>query len=268
VAGGDPHNEAVLNVYARLNLRDLGGLVSRDGRQVASGLVFRSGALYEPTAQEVPALERLGLVEVFDLRTAAERAELAMPWPAATVNWLDVMGPNSTAAPARLRELLADPVQANAEMGDGRAAELFADAYRQFVNSPQGLAAYSCLLHGIAHARGPVVFHCTAGKDRTGWAAAVLLELLEVPRHEVMADYLRTNEVTAPTFDAYREAYASVGGDVGVLSAALVADAAYLAAAFDEMEATWGDVSFYVSRGLGLSDDDVALIRERLLVEA
>ncbi len=258
----------MLDVHARLNLRDLGGMASNDGRRVASGLVYRSGALHDPTHHEVSALAQLGVVEVFDLRTEAERAERATPWPSATVNWLDVLGPNSMAAPARLRELLADPARARAEMGEGRASALFVDAYRQFVTSQQGLEAYSRLLLGIARAQGPVVFHCTAGKDRTGWAAAVLLELLDVRRDDVLTDYLRTNDVTAPTFDAYREAYAASGGDVDVLEAALVADAAYLEAAFSEMEATWGDVSLYVMRGLGLSADDVEQLRRRLLVEA
>lgn len=81
----------------------------------------------------------------------------------------------------------------------------------------------------------PAVFHCTTGKDRTGWAAAALLTLLGVPRHQVYADYLRSNDYIIPAYQKHIDAFVAAGGEKSIALAILGVRTEYLDAAFDEM---------------------------------
>lgn len=115
-----------------------------------------------------------------------------------------MLGDNPGVAPARLRALLADAVEAERLLGDGKAEEMFAETYRQMVLSPRAGAAYRAFVDTVADgAAGPVLFHCTAGKDRTGWAAALLLLLLGASRDVVRIEYLAVNPVVRVAFRPY-----------------------------------------------------------------
>jgi protein-tyrosine phosphatase len=115
--------------------------------------------------------------------------------------------------------------------------------YRWFVTDAGARARFAAVLRVIAEADGaPVLFHCTAGKDRTGWTAALLLTALGVPREAVLADYLLTNE---------RAARLIARADPLLLPLAR-ADAAYLDAAFDEIARGWPTFEAFWHDGLGL----------------
>ena len=86
----------------------------------------------------------------------------------------------------------------------------------------------------------PALFHCTTGKDRTGWAAAALLTLLGVPKETVMEDYLRSNDYIIPKYQKVIDAFVEAGGDASIPPAILGVKKEYLEAAFDEMETKHG----------------------------
>jgi len=112
-----------------------------------------------------------------------------------------------------LISLLKDPQKANAELGDGKVEKMFKDAYRQFISLESANTAFSELFRSLGDENElPALFHCTTGKDRTGWAAAAFLTLLGVPEEMVMEDYLRSNDYILPMYDDLIQQFVDAGG--------------------------------------------------------
>jgi len=235
------------------NFRDVAGDGYRttDGATLRTGVLFRSNEL-RLSDDDVAHLRERGLVDIFDLRGQGEIDEHPdMEVPGATWHHLEVAG---------------IPMEAVADLQSAEQSEaVMRSVYRAFVEREGARAAFGELLRRVAHGTGPQVFHCTAGKDRTGWSAALVLRLCGVPEETVLADYLLTNR-----FDGTRTKYLGLvrehlGEDmVGVYEAVMVADAGYLAEADTAVAERYGDLSAYVRDGLGLGDDDVAALRARL----
>ncbi|RKE20731.1 tyrosine-protein phosphatase [Streptomyces sp. TLI_171] len=236
-----------LHLASAPNFRDLGGYRTADGRWVKLGQVYRSDDLSKLTDQDLAKLHRLGIRTVFDLRTPAEQqsAPDRLPVGARAVS-ANVLGAADTG-----RFEVTDP-QA--------AVDMMVAAERTMVSSDTARAAYSQLL-AAADDRGAVLFHCTAGKDRTGWGAAALLTALGVPQETVRADYLASNayraQVNAATLAQLPPAYRSVYQPL------LDVRPEYLAAGFDEVEARYGSFDAYLRSGLGVN---AKKLRQDLLV--
>ncbi|WP_371777943.1 tyrosine-protein phosphatase [Streptomyces sp. NBC_01438] len=253
-----------------LNLRDLGGIALQYGCQVRPGRVLRSGQLSGLGPADDAAVTALGIRTVVDLRTADERASAPdrLP-PGARLFVADVLGDNPGVAPARLRALLADTVEAERLLGDGRAEEIFAETYRQMVLSPRAAAAYRAFVDTVADsAAGPVLFHCTAGKDRTGWAAALLLLLLGASRDTVRVEYLAVNPVVRVAFRPYVQNFLDAGGDPEIASAIIEVRPRYLDTALDAMDERWGGLDGYVRNGLRLPEEALRRLRAELVAPA
>jgi protein-tyrosine phosphatase len=236
------------------NLRDVGGWPTRDGRHVKGGLVYRSISLHRLVGGDVKAVEALGLRTVYDLRTEAERtAEPDRPLDGVEHVVVDVLADSQDAAPADLVGLLSDPKRAREMLGDGKAETLFTGAYREIVSLPSALAGYRELFTGLGDSdRRPALYHCTTGKDRTGWATAALLTLLGVERELVMQEYLLTNEQLVPALEPIFERFEAAGGDRAVLMPVLGVEASYLDASFHEMHDRFGTIEGYFAEGLGI----------------
>jgi len=116
---------------------------------------------------------------------------------------------------------------------------------------------------------GPIVYHCTAGKDRTGWATAVILTILGVPRDQVFADYLLSNSYLAAKNAATISSVKASGApiDPAFLEPVLTVRRDYLQSAFDEVDRNYGSFDAYVRDGLGISDMQVAALRRKYLSE-
>ncbi|WP_074852072.1 tyrosine-protein phosphatase [Gordonia westfalica] len=253
------------------NLRDLGGWATADGRRVRSGLVFRSTELHRLAGDDLTKFDALGITAVFDLRTVAERSAAPDPdLPGVAEVPLDVLADSSTAMPARLNEVVADPAavaEASEVLGGGKAAELMEGTYRQIVSLPSAHAAYHRLFTALAEPAQPgaALFHCTTGKDRTGWAAATFLTVLGVGRDEVFDDYLLTNDELIPALHPVFAAFQAAGGDPDVLKPVLGVQRNYLEGAFEEMTAQFGDIEGYFRDGLGLDPAVPEQLRKRYL---
>ncbi|MCD2144828.1 tyrosine-protein phosphatase [Gordonia paraffinivorans] len=253
------------------NLRDLGGWVTADGRKVQTGRVYRSTELHRLAGDDRTKFEELGITLIFDLRTAAERQAAPDPdLPGVTDVPLDVLADSATAIPAHLNAVLADPAmvaKANEALGGGKAETLIEGTYRQIVTLPSARAAYRRFYEELAEpsTSGAALFHCTTGKDRTGWAAATFLTVLGVSRDEVFEDYLLTNDELIPALHPIFAAFEKAGGDPDVLSALLGVRREYLEGAFDEMVKEFGDIDGYFTKGLGLDASVPEKLRERYL---
>jgi protein-tyrosine phosphatase len=271
VGGEDPRTGpgVRIDVPSVPNLRDIGGYDVAGGGRVRMGQLYRSVELNHLRGDDVSALARLGVRTVFDLRTEAERlAEPDVLPPGAKAVVCDVLAGDKNTAPAQLFEVLGDPAAARELLGGGKAAELFRDGYRQIVALPSALAAYHRFFVDIAQdALRPALFHCTTGKDRTGWAAATTLLLLGVSEEDVFHDYLLTNRDLLPALKPLYDKFKAAGGDPRLLDPVLGVDRSYLQTALDELRARYGTVEAYFTDGLGVDAARQDALR-RALVES
>lgn len=256
-----------LGIASVPNLRDLGGYSTGDGKRTASGLVYRSNQLSGIAPADMDKLARLGLKNAFDLRTAEERNKRPEELPPG-VNYvvLDVLADSPQAGPAQLESLMADPKAANAALGGGKVTAAFQASYREFVSLPSARRVFKKLFLSLGDEKQlPALFHCTTGKDRTGWAAAAFLSLMGVPKAEVYEDYLRSNDYILPAYQKAIDAFVAAGGDAEIPPAILGVKKEYLDAAFDEMEKRYGSIERYFSEGLGITAEEQQAIRRLYL---
>jgi protein-tyrosine phosphatase len=236
------------------NLRDVGGLRTRTGGHLRTGLLYRAAGLHTLDPGDVPAFDRLGIRTVYDLRLRREQAE-APDRLEATTRYVpaDVLAGWTRGGPSQLFEWVSDPAAAHAGLADGRAEALWVEQYRAFVRLPAARAAYGAMLRDLAaEASRPALVHCTTGKDRTGWAAALMQLLLDVPDDAVMEHYLRSRDHLAPFVAIVLEGLAARGVDPELFVPVFDVRPAYLEAAIDELRAGYGTVAAYVADGLGV----------------
>ena len=246
------------------NLRDLGGWPIPDGH-VRYGLLFRSAEFSDLRGDDAAAFARLGIRTVYDLRTQAERAKQPSQVPPGTEYVvLDILKDSSQAGAAQLLAVLGDPKAAEAMLGGGKALALFEESYREIVSLPSALVGYRQFFSAIAgEEHTPAVFHCTTGKDRTGWAAASTLLLLGVSTDDVFADYLLTNDQLLPALQPVLDQFRSIGGDPDLLKPVVGVRKEYLETALDEMQKRYKTIDGYFSQGLGLDAATIGKLRVR-----
>jgi protein-tyrosine phosphatase len=248
------------------NFRDVGGLPTTDGRRVRFGVLFRSGHLAHATQEDSEFLASLGLHTVFDFRNAADKKlegpDVELPG-VRNVN-LPLSDP---ADGAEFWKMVRDGEieQLRGILGDGRAADRMITSYRTIIK--ERTAEHARVLRSLAEDSVPALMHCAAGKDRAGLSIAVTLLALGVEREAIIADYLESN-AKHRRYKVRRSSSSSAGYSPEVmelLSPLFEARAEYLAAAFETIEETWGDIDSYLEQGLGLTPELRASLRERLL---
>ncbi|MBB4662760.1 tyrosine-protein phosphatase [Conexibacter arvalis] len=251
------------------NLRDAGGLETVDGGRVRTGLLYRSGQLDRLDDGALERFAALGVATVVDLRTTAERTAGPDRLPDGVgLLVANVLGDHDHAVPAQLPRLIRSPADVERAVRDGVVQRLFEQTYREFVTLPSAREAYALLFRSIADAgddAGPLLYHCTAGKDRTGWASASLLMLLGVPDEAILDDFMLSDELALRAFRPLIDAFAAGGGDPDALRPILGVQPGYLRAGVDHLRAVHGTIEGWFADGLGLGADVQARLRERLL---
>lgn len=241
------------------NFRDVAG--REDGYVAAGGLHVRKGVFYRanaitPSAEDLETLESLHLTAAYDLRTEAEIAA----------------NPNTLPSGVRyekIQVLAADPSGDVASITTKEQAWAYVQSgYRSTVSDPVSRAGFGQLLTELANTSGAQVFHCTAGKDRTGWGSALLLSIAGVPRETIMEDYLLTNEYSAAAIEAKVARIAAAKGPeyAEVYRQLLGVDVSYLQAAFDELDHNYDSFDSYLVDGLGLDVATIVKLKLKLLV--
>ncbi|MEI8082340.1 MAG: tyrosine-protein phosphatase [Actinomycetes bacterium] len=256
------------------NFRDVGGHPTADGSTVTRGIAFRSGQLNTLDDASEQDFAATGISTVFDLRTEAEMQAAPDQVPVGVkVVHLDVLADHEDAGPAQLGKLIAmamtegdHPLQTVEDLlGNGRAEQMMVSAYQSFVTLNSAKAAYREYFLELATGTGPSLFHCTAGKDRTGWAAASLLLFLGVDPEVVLSDYLASNEPTRKAFAPLVDYFTAQGGDANLILPMLQVRTSYLQGAIATMNSTFGSIDGYLTIGLGLDRDQLSRLRSRLL---
>ncbi|WP_051966875.1 tyrosine-protein phosphatase [Kitasatospora mediocidica] len=284
-----------LGLRGAVNARDLGGYRTADGRVLRNGVALRSDGLNRLGEEDVELLGGLGLRQIVDLRSLDEVRE-AGPDRVPGLPVADIAAAELSAQPVTvqrtspdgitlhhlpvfaadfdiyvaLRDALADrdPVKQHDLLGDGRAAEMMIGLYRWFVTDPVARERFATVLRLLAAPDGtPLLFHCTAGKDRTGWTAALLLTVLGVDLETVYEDYLLTNVRSGALIEQIVESFGTRGlmQNPSLLLPLFRADRRYLEAAYEEVAAGWPTFDAFWRTGLGLDDTVLAGLRKNLL---
>jgi protein-tyrosine phosphatase len=243
-----------LDIASVPNLRDVGGSPTRDGRAVRTGLLYRSGALNRLDGADLEAFGRLGIRRVYDLRGERERSFAPDRLPPGTAYVTgDVLADWTEGGPDRVFGWWTDPLAARRGLGEGRGRALWMDQYRGLVTLPSAHAVYGRLFRDLGRAENrPALVHCSGGKDRSGWAAAALLLLLDVAPEVVMADFLRSAWRDDASASAMLDDLVARGGEPELWLPIFDAVPAYLEAALDEVHRSYGSIQAYFADGLGV----------------
>jgi protein-tyrosine phosphatase len=237
------------NLAGASNFRDLGGYPAGDGRKVRWRQIFRSNHLGLVTEADIRVLRGLGLKSAFDFRGVEERAVAMCALEEIAVHSL----PIEPTVQATLRARRAN----GAPLSSTDALDVMRDSYRNYVR--QSTPSYRALFAHLIEDRAPLVIHCTAGKDRTGFACALILHALGVPDETIAEDYLLTNRFyrrdpnsSSDLPDEVRQVLGSV-------------ETSFLAAAFEAITEEYGDLESYFGDGLSLGARERAQLKARYL---
>ncbi len=263
VASANWDNQGVFILEGQQNFRDIGGSRDVDGSLVASGEVYRSGELSTLTDADLIRFEGLGIRTVVDFRSEVEATLHHDRLPASVTYHPFPIMPGSRDSSAERLFKTFNPTDFPA----------FEDVYRSLVR--EHASEYRALIHLVADPDSrPLVFHCTAGKDRTGVAAALLLTLLGVAWPHVEEDFLESNAILSQQAPEIMERWTRSLADSGRqldpdtrdrLKRLLRVEPSYLAAARDEMITLGGSVDAYLAEYLGIEDHIRSALRQQLL---
>ncbi|MCP3369055.1 tyrosine-protein phosphatase [Bradyrhizobium cajani] len=230
------------------NFRDLGGYPTIDGRTTRWRRLFRSNHLGQLTAADIEIVRALGVRSALDFRGLEERAAGICVVDEITVYSLPIEPTVVATLRAELaRGTLTAPV----------ALEIMRESYRNYVR--HNTHSFRNLFGHLLEDRAPLVIHCTAGKDRTGFACALILHALGVPDDVIADDYLLTNQ------HYKRDATAAIDLPEDVRNAIGSVEASYLAAAFEAVGKEYGDLETYLRDGLKLGAVERTALKERYL---
>lgn len=216
---------------------------------VRAGTLFRSDHLGALDADDARQIQSLGIRRVLDFRGIHERTSAACVLPEVSVH--------SLAIEPTVVQVLKDLLEAGHELSEAEVVAHMQDTYRGFVR--QSSHRFREFFDLLLASNEPTVFHCTAGKDRTGFAAALVLFALDVGADEVMRDYLLTNERLKPAFIA--------GSPMPrqVLRVLTRVQPEFIEAAYQAVQQDFGSIEGYLRDGLGLRQPERDRLRELYL---
>jgi protein-tyrosine phosphatase len=233
------------------NLRDLGGLCSRDGRRVRTGRLFRSGNPGMASAADIARLRTLGLDEVIDFRSSEEKSVDESGF-ANAFNWVALPVLEGSMS---MNELVPRLRTATWQEMD----DFMLQVYRDFPIKHQ--SAFGSFMKQAETGRA-LLYHCSTGKDRAGFATFLLLSALDVAPDAILANYLESNHWNRRLVHGLRARLESLGISPEVAMPLLEVRAGYLQASLQAIEQEWGSTARFLSDALAL---DVQRLRAHYL---
>lgn len=254
------------------NFRDIGGYRSRDGRRVKWGKVYRSGVMNRLSERDISYLDPLEIATIIDFRSSEERDSEPTLWESrgAEIFSRDYASVNAEEGTQSLFSALLS--------GDATPESMtraMADSYYQMAIDQRD--SYRVLFDRLIHYDSPLLFNCSAGKDRTGIAAALILEALDVPRETLVDDYALSDN-----YVDFMQTFVEDSSDVGsgqsenpyaflaqlppeLLMPLMASSPLYIETALQDIEENYGSVLNYIREELEVSDAELSQLRSRLL---
>ena len=258
------------------NGRELGGLVMQDGRSIRWRKLVRSGNLSLASDRDVAMLKgRFQLSDVYDFRFDAEVAgapdrEMEGVHNTQLSTLPQALIDGFTAGRADTSQFqVAGFMERLAEYAfDPRAQELARQLYPAIVTNPTSQQRYGAFLRGVLNAEGGVLWHCSQGKDRAGWATAFVLAALGADRKTIVEDFSLSNVSYAPAVEAVSERITRMGGGEGELAfirAMVGVSVEYFESTLDLIDAKYGSLEAYLEKALGFSAEEQTALQSKLL---
>ena len=258
------------------NARDMGTLVMQDGQTIRTGMLVRSGCLAKASDGDVAVLkEKYRLTDVFDFRFEAEAN--AAPdriidgvsythlstLPTAFIQGFSASRPDTTRMDTRdmaamLMKYAFDP----------KAQTMARKLYPAIVTDSTAQHYYGEFLRGILRAKGGVLWHCSQGKDRAGWASAFLLAALGASRETIVADFDLSNQSYAPAVEAMTDRVKGKKGSdeaVAFIRAMVGVSRENFETTLDLIDQRYGSLSGYIENQLGFSKEEQQQLRIKYL---
>lgn len=249
------------------NFRELGGLPAAGGT-VAHGTLYRSAHLAGASDDDLAVLAALGIRTIVDLRTDADHTGdggLDRVPDGVAHHRIPVVDSSGRAAEMRAVLVEGDSAAIAALYGDGRAEALAREGVVEMALDPEKTAVFTQVLEHVERdVHRPVLWHCSAGKDRAGWAATLVAMTLGVPDDALMDHYLESNRHRP--VQARIDHYAALGVDASPLRAFMEVRAEYLQAALDAIDAAFPSRAAYLETVHGFDAARVDGLRAELVV--
>ncbi len=256
-----------IDLQGAANVRDLGGYVTYDGAKVKSGKLVRADALAKLTDADLQKLAALKLQKVIDLRTPAEVQSMgADKLPAGVALVARPIDDGGMFVKMYQAISSKDPVQQQNMLGDGKAEQIMQNVYLNFF-TPDALGKFGQSVRDLADTANATLYHCTAGKDRTGWLSYVTLRAVGVPESVARQDYLLSNQYRAAADAALRAQLQQAGimQNPDLLIPLQEVRDAYLDVALQQIDEKFGDFGKYLTDGLGLDGWTLMKLRKNLV---
>jgi protein-tyrosine phosphatase len=271
------HSQRAIAFDGIENARDMGTLLMHDGRVVRTGMLIRSGCLAKATDSDVTMLkEKYHLTDVFDFRFEAEAN--AAPdriidgvsythlstLPAALIQGFSSAG-RSDSARVDMKDMAAVLLK---YAFDPKAQTMARQLYPAIVTDSVSQRYYGAFLQGVLCAEGGVLWHCSQGKDRAGWASAFILAALGADRETIVEDFDLSNQSYARQVEAMTAKVREQGGDteaVAFIQAMIGVSRENFEATLDLIDQRYGSLADYVEQQLGFSKEEQQQLRDKYL---
>ena len=240
------------------NTRELGGYKTTDGKTIKWGKLFRSDKLSDISKTDQAYLQNLGIKKIVDFRSEQEKAEDPNIIPTG-ISYVEMPISVDGAMRSKIEAVLKGET-------DREVQSFLIDANKEFVTNYADV--YENFLRGLIDEDAPTLFHCTAGKDRAGFAAAITLIALGVSKEDVINDYMKTNAFTQERIEEILgqiELMSLYQSDVEILRPLLGVEQIYIETAFRTAEEKYGSLENFIRDGLNISDEDIQKLRNKSL---
>lgn len=243
------------------NTRELGGYKTKDGKSLKWGVLYRSDKLSELTDPDQKYLTQLGIKTVIDFRSEEEKQNEPDQVPS-NLKYIEMPIEADGAIRPKVEAILKGDL--NEDVG-----AILVETNKEFISDFSGV--FKSFIESLVENQEPTLFHCTAGKDRAGFAAALVLLAVGVPEEIVIEDYMKTNKYTEETIQDYINKinlYSLGNVDAEILRPLLGVEERFIRAALDEIKLNYGNVESFIKDGLEIPDESIVELKNFLLTDS